>query len=227
MTEKTCTAIIVAAGTASRMKGIDKTVTPIDGVPLIKRTVEAIARGKRVTDILIVTREDLIPVVSKLCKEEPKLTAVIPGGSTRSESVLRGLQAATGELVAIHDGARPFATGEMIDTVIDKGETFGAAAPAIPLKDTVKVARDSRVISTPDRATLFAVQTPQVFYRHSILQALTRAVERGIALTDDCSAAEAAGIPVALTEGSEENIQITTPMDLILGEAILKRRSES
>ena len=223
----TCTAVVVAAGSASRMKGIDKTVAPIGGVPLILRTVEALARSERITDILVVTREDLIPEVSRLCGAVAKLSAVIAGGSSRSESVSKGLRQATGELVAIHDGARPFVTGELIDRTVSAAEEVGGAAPAIPVKDTIKVAQGARIQSTPDRSTLFAVQTPQVFYREEILKALTFATEQGIPLTDDCSAAEAMGMPVVLTEGSEENIKITTPMDLILGEAILKRRSES
>ena len=227
MKEKTCSAVIVAAGSASRMKGIDTTVAPIGGVPMILRTVQAIAASDRITEILIVTREDLIPAVTELCREEPKLSQVIAGGSSRSESVLRGLEAATGELVAIHDGARPFVTSELINSAVSTAESFGGAAPAIPVKDTIKVAEKNRVVGTPDRSILFAVQTPQVFYRNVILQALNCCMEEGLPLTDDCSAAEASGIPVLLTEGSEENIKITTPMDLILGEAILRRRSET
>ena len=226
MTEKTCTAVIVAAGSASRMKGIDKTVAPIAGEPMILRTVKALASSKKITEILIVTREDLIPAVSRICRDEPKVTAVIPGGSSRSESVLHGLERASGALVAIHDGARPFVTVEIIDRTVAAAIEFGGSAPAVPVKDTIKVAEQNRVLSTPDRATLFAVQTPQIFDRQEIRSALLRATEQGIPLTDDCSAAEWAGIPVMLTEGSEENIKITTPMDLILGEAILQRRSQ-
>lgn len=226
MTEKNCTAVIVAAGSASRMKGIDKTVAPIAGEPLILRTVKALASSKKITEILIVTREDLIPAVSHICEEEPKVTAVISGGSSRSESVLRGLEQARGELVAIHDGARPFVTAEIIDRTIDAAIEFGGAAPAVPVKDTIKIAEQNRVLSTPNRATLFAVQTPQIFGRQEIRSALLRATEQGIPLTDDCSAAEWAGMPVVLTEGSEENIKITTPMDLILGEAIIQRRAQ-
>ncbi len=225
MTQRTCTAVIVAAGSASRMKGIDKTIAPVGGEPLILRTVRAVAQAEEITRILIVTREDLIPIVSQLCSSEPKFAGVIAGGSSRSESVLRGLQTATGELVAIHDGARPFVTGELIDRTIRTAIEYGAAAPAIPVKDTIKVARERRVEETPDRSTLFAVQTPQVFYREEIQRILMQAMEQGIPLTDDCSAAEWAGKTVVLTEGSEENIKITTPMDLILGEAILQRRS--
>lgn len=209
------------------MKGIDKTVAPIGGEPLILRTVKALALADGITDILIVTREDLIPAVTELCKDEYKVTCVIAGGSTRSESVLRGLEAARGELVAIHDGARPFVTEEIIDCTIGAAIEFGGAAPAIPVKDTIKIAQEGRVLGTPDRATLFGVQTPQIFYREEIKSVLVRAMEQGIPLTDDCSAAEWAGMTVMLTEGSEENIKITTPMDLILGEAILQRRSRA
>lgn len=225
MIEKTCTAVIVAAGSASRMKGIDKTIAPLGGEPLILRTVKALSKAESITDLLIVTREDLIPAVSEICKEETKVTAVIAGGSSRSESVLRGLQTARGELVAIHDGARPFVTPEIIEGTIATAVEFGGAAPAIPVKDTIKVAENGLVLETPDRSALFAVQTPQIFFRQDILRALTEAMEQGVPLTDDCSAAEWAEMTVMLTEGSEENIKITTPMDLILGEAILQRRS--
>lgn len=194
---------------------------------MILRTVESLALAERITEIVIVTREDLIPIVTDLCRRESKVSGVIAGGSSRSESVLRGLAVATGDLVAIHDGARPFVTAEMIDKTVAVAEEWGGAAPAIPVKDTIKIAMDGYIQSTPDRSTLFAVQTPQVFCRSAIHDALIHATEEGIPLTDDCSAAEAAGMSVVLTEGSEENIKITTPMDLILGEAILQRRSET
>lgn len=209
------------------MKGIDKTVAPIANVPMILRTVRAMASAERITEILVVTREDLIPVVWELCKGESKLTAVIPGGSSRSDSVLRGLDTARGELVAIHDGARPFVTGELVDRTIAAAEEHGGAAPAVPVKDTIKLAHGTRVLNTPDRSKLFAVQTPQVFYRSGIREAICNALDRGIHLTDDCSAAEAAGLTVVLTEGSDENIKITTPVDLLFGEAIMQRRSEA
>lgn len=218
--------MIVAAGSASRMKGIDKTMTPILGVPMIVRTVRAVASSKNISEILVVTREDLLEKVSAACREEPKFQKAIPGGSTRAESVLKGLLSVKTDLVAIHDGARPFVTPEMIDRTVEKACLCGAAAPAVPVKDTIKIAENGTVISTPDRGTLFAVQTPQVFDREKILLALTRAMEKNLPLTDDCSAAEAAGLRVSLTEGSNENIKITTPVDLAFGEAILKWREQ-
>ena len=227
MTDRSCTAVIVAAGSASRMRGIDKTVAPIAGVPMILRTVRALATAPSVTEIVIVTREDLIPTVTDLCRGEEKVAAVVAGGSDRTASVLNGLQVARGALVAIHDGARPFVTETIIEEAIATAMKYDGAAPAIPVKDTIKIAEGRQIRGTPDRSGLFAVQTPQVFPRAVIETALRQAVERGITLTDDCSAAEAAGLTVVLTEGSDENIKITTPVDLIFGEAILQRRSES
>lgn len=226
MSKKTCAAIIVAAGNASRMGGIDKTVTPIGGVPMILRTVRALAASERMDEIIIVTRPDLIEPIEKLCVGVGKPLIVVRGGNCRAGSVLLGLEACHSELCAIHDGARPFVTTEVIEAAVSAGETFGGAAPAIALKDTVKRARDGKVLETPDRASLFAVQTPQVFYTERISAAIREALEKGLPLTDDCSAAEAMGMEVHLTPGDEENMKITTPFDLVIGEAILKRREQ-
>lgn len=221
-----CAAIIVAAGTAQRMQGIDKVMAPIDGEPIILRAVRALAESALVNEIVIVTRSDLVQSVKELCAAVEKLSAVVAGGATRAESVAIGLDTISPELpfVAIHDGARPLVTVDVIDEAITAAEKGGAAAPAIPLHDTVKVAQNSVVLDTPDRSTLYAVQTPQVFNTEAIRAALRMALEQGIVLTDDCSAAEAAGMQVILTQGSEENLKVTTPVDLILAEAILCRR---
>lgn len=206
------------------MRGIDKTVAPIGGVPMILRTVRALAASERITEILVVTREDLVAPITELCKSEEKFKKALLGGASRAESVMQGLLAATGDLVAIHDGARPFVTPEIIDRTVDAAERVGSAAPAIAVRDTIKVAKNGEICATPDRSTLFAVQTPQIFDLETIKSALQTAMTQNIPLTDDCSAAEAAGLRVVLTEGSDENIKITTPMDLIFAEAILKRR---
>lgn len=221
---KTCAAVIVAAGSARRMQGIDKIMTPIGGIPMLLRSVQAMAASERIHEIVIVTRADLIDRVKTLCAEEEKVCAVTAGGDSRAESVLCGLRQVHSELVAIHDGARPLVTSGVIDSAVCAAETYGAAAPAIAVHDTIKVAADGVVKETPDRSTLFAVQTPQVFFAERITAALEDALACGIALTDDCSAAEAAGMQVHLTQGSEENRKITVPTDLILAEAILKGR---
>lgn len=222
--KKGCTAVIVAAGTAQRMCGIDKMMTPLGGVPLLLRTVRALSESEKNTEIIIVTRDELLPAVAALCAAEPKVTTVTLGESSRAGSVLKGLEKVKTELVAIHDGARPLVSARVIEETIAAAEQYGAAAPAIPVHDTIKVAQNGIVERTPDRRTLFAVQTPQVFHTAAIRAALTAALAQGILLTDDCSAMEAAGYPVHLTAGEEENLKITVPSDLILAEAILKRR---
>lgn len=224
---KSCGAVIVAAGSAQRMGGIDKMLTPLLGQPVLLRTVQAIAQSERIDKIYIVTREDLVEQVKALCAEEKKVAQVLQGGASRAESVLRGILAVQEDLVAIHDGARPMVSVSVIEKAICKAEEMGAAAPAIPVHDTIKVARDGVILQTPDRSALFAVQTPQVFDRGLITEALQAAMEKNLPLTDDCSAAEFAGHRVCLTAGSEENLKITVPTDLILAEAILKRREQA
>lgn len=221
---KTCAAVIVAAGSAQRMQGIDKMLAPLCGEPVLLRTVRALGRSECIDRIYIVTREDLVQQVETLCSQEPKLAGVVRGGNSRSESVLRGLEEAREELVAIHDGARPLVTPQVIEAAVSAAQEMGAAAPAIAVHDTIKVAKNAMVVSTPERSTLFAVQTPQVFDRLAIIAALRSAMAQNVPLTDDCSAAEFAGRPVRLTVGSEENLKITVPADLISAEAILKRR---
>lgn len=221
-----CGAIVVAAGSAQRMGGIDKMLCPLGGVPVLLRTVLALANSPRIQAIYVVTRKDRVKEVETLCAGVPKLAAVVPGGSCRAESVLNGLFAAQEPLVAIHDGARPLVTQAVIEDAICAAELCGAAAPALAVHDTIKTAQNGLVTGTPERASLFAVQTPQVFRRAEITRALQDALAKGLPLTDDCSAAELAGIEVRLTQGSEENLKITVPTDLIFAEAILQRREQ-
>lgn len=226
--KKGCTAVIVAAGTAQRMCGIDKMMTPLGGVPLLLRTVRALSASEKIIDMIIVTRKELLQDARELCERDDKrICAVVAGGSSRAESVLRGLEAVRTELVAIHDGARPLVSVRVIEEVIAAAEQYGAAAPAIPVHDTIKIAQNGIVVQTPDRRTLFAVQTPQVFRTETIRAALQAALAQNLPLTDDCSAMEAAGYSVHLTAGEEENLKITVPSDLTLAEAILKRREEA
>lgn len=221
---KTCTAVIVAAGSARRMQGIDKIMAQVGGVPMLRRTAQALSDSEKIDALVIVTRSALVQEVKALCTDLPKLRTVVAGGDSRAQSVLCGLNAVDTPLVAIHDGARPLVTTEIIDVAVDAAEVCGAAAPAIAVHDTIKVAADGIVQSTPDRATLFAVQTPQVFDTERIKAAIQAALDKGLPLTDDCSAAEFAGMEVRLTQGSEENLKITVPSDLTLADAVLKRR---
>ncbi len=225
-----CTAVIVAAGTASRMQGIDKILCPLGNYPLLLYTLIPFQNSPSVDEIVIVTRENLMLPIGDLCRREgmTKVARIVKGGASRAESVLEGLHAADpkADLVAIHDGARPFLPPEVLEETIAAGRKRGAAAPAIPVKDTIKVAKEGIVQATPDRSALFAVQTPQVFEIGLIQGALAHALEEGAALTDDCSAVERIGFPVYLTQGSEDNLKITTPRDLTWGQAILAERME-
>lgn len=225
----TCTAIVPAAGHATRMGG-EKILFPLgeNEVPVILHTLWVLESSSGITEIIVVTREDLIVPISKICKDAGlrKVKKVVVGGENRMASVLSGLREAdpASELVAIHDAARPLVTKEIVDQTIQKAAVCGAAAPAIPVKDTIKRAVNGVVVSTPDRSELFAVQTPQVFEHGLILGALEKAMSDEVEVTDDCAAVERLGMTVSLTEGSYENIKLTTPEDILVAETILERR---
>ena len=191
---------------------------------MIARTVRKFQECDAVGEIVIVTREDLIVPISNLCKDMQKVKAVVIGGKSRQESVHLGLNALSSKvkLAAVHDGARPLITWQVIDRTIRAANTYGAAAPAIPVKDTIKVVEGRVVKSTPDRSKLFAVQTPQVFDFDLLRGALKKAEQDGAQITDDCSAVERMGFTVKIVEGDERNIKVTTPMDLKIAEMLLE-----
>ncbi|MBR4193941.1 MAG: 2-C-methyl-D-erythritol 4-phosphate cytidylyltransferase [Oscillospiraceae bacterium] len=226
-----CAAVIVAAGSAKRMQGTDKIMAELCGEPLIVHTLRAFQQSEDIQEIILVTREELLEPLSELCvtKKLSKVRKICRGGETRAASVQAGLDQISKEcgFVAIHDGARPLVSQQVIHDAVRKAAKFNAAAPAIPVKDTIKVVHGGIVESTPERSGLYAVQTPQVFalelYRAALDQAITEKTE----LTDDCSAAERYGINVVITPGSDENLKVTTPTDLILAEALLKGRKEA
>lgn len=222
---KRCGAVIVAAGSASRMGGIDKVMAPLGGKPMVARTVAAFQSCDAIGEIVIVTRPDLIRPISALCAGMDKVRAVVAGGSSRQESVGLGLNALSKdvELAAIHDGARPLITEAVIDRTVRAANSYGAAAPAVPVKDTIKVVVGGLVEKTPERATLQGVQTPQVFDFDLLRGALKKAQEEKAALTDDCSAVERLGMKVKIVEGDERNLKVTTPMDLKIAEMLLEK----
>ena len=219
-----CGAVILAAGTASRMGGIDKVMAPLKGEPMIVRTVRTFQECEAIKEIVIVTREDLVVPIMDLCHDFDKLRAVVVGGSSRPESVRHGLDALSDKvkLAAVHDGARPLITDAVIDRTVRCANSYAAAAPAIPVKDTTKVVVGGIVESTPDRSTLRAVQTPQVFDLELLRVALGKAEADGAQITDDCSAVERLGMSVRIVEGDERNIKVTTPMDLKIAEVLLE-----
>ena len=223
-----CSALIAAAGSSQRMAGENKLLLPLGGKSVLAHTLQAVDAAAGVNEIVIAAREEDLVKFAELCKlwGIQKPVKIIVGGKTREESVLRAAIEANenADLLAVQDGARPFVTPELIDSVIEAARVHFAAAPAIPVKDTVKVAVDGVVRETPDRSLLYAVQTPQVFDAQLLRAALKSAVDAGAVLTDDCSAVERLGKEIYLIAGLEENIKITTPLDMILAEAILAKR---
>ena len=219
-----CGAVIVAAGSASRMGGIDKVMATLKGEPMIVHTVRAFQTCDAIAEIVIVTRPDLILPITRLTSGFDKVTTVVAGGSSRQESVSLGMNALSDkcELAAIQDGARPLVTWQLIDRVVRAAHAYHAAIPVIPVKDTIKVCNSSLVVSTPDRSTLRAVQTPQVFDFDLLRGALKKAAEDGAEVTDDCSAVERLGMSVKTVEGDERNLKVTTPFDLKIAEMLME-----
>lgn len=209
------TAIIVAAGSSRRM-GFDKLSYRLpDGRTVLETSCALFAAHPAVDELVLVAGGNR-PQCEAIAAACPKPCTVVQGGATRADSVRSGLAAAKGQLVAIHDAARPFASAEIITAALQAAAESGAAAPAVPVKDTIKVAdKDGKVVATPDRATLYAVQTPQCFDRALYLQALEAVSgEKASLVTDDCSLFELAGLPVTLTAGDYANLKITTKEDL-------------
>lgn len=224
-----CSAIVPAAGTSQRMGGENKLFMSLAGVPVLMRTLCAIDKAELVDEIIVATQEELLLDVASLCSRcgLHKPVRVIRGGSTRTESVLAAALEADprAELIAVHDGARPLVLPEDFDQMIRLGKRTFAVAPALPVSDTIKVAdMNGLVQSTPERKTLYAVQTPQVFQANILRAALQAALNSGAEMTDDCGAVERLGKEVYLTPGNTENIKITTPLDMTIAEGILKYR---
>lgn len=226
-----CAALIAAAGSSRRMGGVNKLLEPLCGVPVLVRTLTAFELAGQVDEIIVAAREEDILEISQLCRTYgiSKCKKVLRGGENRVHSVyLAALESSPDTaLLAVQDGARPLVTPELIDRVIAAAARCGAAAPAVPVKDTVKSFRDGgAVIETLDRERLRAVQTPQVFQSGLLKAALQSALEQESPVTDDASAVERLGKVVFLVEGDEANLKITTPLDLVLAEAILTAREE-
>lgn len=223
-----CSAVVPAAGSSRRMGGENKLLSAVQGVPVLVHTILALVSSPAISEIILAVREeDLIPYAD-LCRpfSDTKPIKLVVGGDTRAASVMAALKECSekASLVAVHDAARPLVTREIIEDTIALAKKTNAAAPAVPVKDTIKIAVDGIIEGTPDRSTLFAVQTPQVFDKDLLMGALQSALDKNLSITDDCSAVERMGKKVYLSEGSYENIKITTPEDLVIAEAILDKR---
>lgn len=227
---KYCSAVVLAAGSSQRM-GADKLALEIDGVPVLLRSLLCLEQCGEIDEIIVVTQPERLAEVSRLCRNGgvTKAAKVVCGGETRTRSALAGVCAASrkAKIICIHDAARPFASDGLITAAVRAAADYKSAAPAVTVKDTVRIVREGKAAETPDRDKVFAVQTPQAFDADIIKAALTAAVKSGRSFTDDCAAAEAIGVQTHLTRGDEDNIKITTPQDIPLAEAIAaKRRAE-
>lgn len=224
-----CSAVVVAGGSSTRF-GCDKMFVPLSGIPVLAYSLATLESCEYISEIIVVTEYNKILEVAELCNQFNinKATKIVCGGATRLESALSGISEADGKatLIAIHDGARPLVTKKIIDNTIEFALKHKAAIPAIPSKDTAKIVYDGFVSETPERNCVFNAQTPQVFIPELIKGALTNALQKNISIYDDASAVETLGFPVFITEGSEENIKITTPLDLQIAETILSARKE-
>ena len=220
--EKKVSAVLVAAGSSTRM-GFDKLSFDLGGETVVQRSIRAFAECPLVSEIVLVAGKNraFLEQQAAACA---KPVQVVQGGATRAESAKNGVLAAHGELVAVHDAARPFVSQAVITAALEAAAACGAAAPAVPVKDTVKravrgdgktVPEHCMVADTPDRSTLYAVQTPQCFDRAAYLAALDELdAEKARLVTDDCSLFELTGRPVQLTQGDYANLKITTREDL-------------
>ena len=219
---KTVSAVLVAAGSSTRM-GFDKLRFDLGGESVLRRSVRAFEECPLVSEIVLVAgnNADWLRAETADCT---KTVRIVRGGATRAESARNGVLAAKGELVAVHDAARPFVSRTVIEAALHEAAEWGAAAPAVPVKDTVKLAgagngketpENCLVEATPDRNCLYAVQTPQCFDRQAYLAALDELPpEQFLRLTDDCSLFEQTGRTVRLTRGDYSNLKITTREDL-------------
>ena len=220
--------IFPAAGQGRRMKaGVNKVFLELGGRPMLVRALLTFSACAEVGELIVAAAEDEVDFLRRALAKVPGLKPyqVTAGGEERQYSVRNALQEVSPEaqLILVHDAARPLVTGEVIERVIAAAKECGAAVAAVREKNTVKVVDEAGFVqATPDRATLWAVQTPQGFRRDILLRAHVRATEDGFLGTDDAALVERLGEPVRVTEGDYRNIKVTTPEDLLLVEAFLR-----
>jgi 2-C-methyl-D-erythritol 4-phosphate cytidylyltransferase len=214
------TAIILAAGTGSRFKSdTPKQFLDLAGKPVIEHTLERFQAARSIDQIILVLSDER---AATFVQTVDKLRKVIVGGSTRAESTLNGLNAIDdSDIVAVHDGARPFVSVDEIDRVVARAREMGAACLVARVTDTIKTIRGDEISGTLDREKLRRALTPQVF-RIEVLRKAFELSDLSDAVTDECFLVEKLGHPIAFVEGSAKNIKITNPEDLIAAEAIAR-----
>jgi 2-C-methyl-D-erythritol 4-phosphate cytidylyltransferase len=222
------TAIIVAGGSSQRM-GFDKLLASLDGRPVVAHSIATFEQTESVSSIILVGRAERLAEYERIAETHifRKITAIIPGGVRRQDSVSRGLEQlepAT-RFVAVHDAARPLIRPELIERIFHLARTHGGAASAAPVTDTLKRADDDHVVTgSVERAHLFAVQTPQIFRRDLLEKAYRAVSDAGLEVTDEISAVQQAGGEVVLLPNDEPNFKITYPADLALAEFVLRQQ---
>lgn len=222
--------VIPAAGQGKRMKaGKNKQFIELRGIPVIIHTLRVFEGDPACAGIILSINEKETSIFERLVKDYglTKVIRIVAGGAERQHSVYNGLMQLTDDqsIVLIHDGARPFVTADMIRRLVVKAEETGAAIAAVPVKDTIKqVNQAGMVIETMERSSIWAVQTPQAFRLEVVKKAHEQAAKEGFLGTDDASLVERLPYEVSVVEGSYENIKLTTPDDLVIAEAILRKR---
>lgn len=217
-------AVIAAGGKGSRM-GADKNKVYLKlcGIEMLLYTVTAFNLNSSIDEIIVVTGEGDIERCRNLLKSCDKVSAVTEGGNTRQQSVYNGISKASGDIILIHDGARALISQKEITSVIEDCAKYGAAAVGVKVKDTLKLAENGFITGTADRENTYQIQTPQAFKADIIKRAHKNAINNGFDFTDDCRAAEEIGVKIKITEGSYENIKITTPEDMVIAEGIISK----
>ncbi|MBR0485984.1 MAG: 2-C-methyl-D-erythritol 4-phosphate cytidylyltransferase [Oscillospiraceae bacterium] len=218
-------AILVCAGNASRMGGINKILMPLKNTTVIGVCMSAFQNCPDVAEIIIVTKEENFQPIRNIADDLhiSKLAHITTGGDTRQQSVMQGLKLVSKEssYIAVHDGARPLVKTEHISKVIQDARVFGGATLGVPVKDTIKVVDGGLITDTPPRASLWITQTPQVFRKRLYFEAVDFALEHNLDFTDDCQLVEAVGGKIYMTQGDYTNIKITTPEDREIAEVLL------
>ncbi len=225
------TAIVLAAGAGRRIGGdLSKTYLPVAGRPLVLRTLDRMFSSTLIEQVILVIGAADLERCTAMLRLDPALQnrpwTLQTGGATRQQSAKRGLEKITpdADLVVIHDGARPFASTELIDRCIAAAAIHGAAVPGLPARDTIKVVSGEHWIeNTPDRNSLWEIQTPQVFQRELIVAAHEQAAKEDAEFTDDAMVVERFGKPVFVVQGERTNIKITVPEDLWFAETLIRQ----
>ncbi|MEF9984214.1 MAG: 2-C-methyl-D-erythritol 4-phosphate cytidylyltransferase [Oscillospiraceae bacterium] len=218
-------AIIVAAGKSSRMLGIDKQLARLGGIPSVVHTLEAFERCELIDEIVLVCREENIPELNRIVNyyKIAKVRTIVSGGETRQQSVFAGIREIDSQTdyYCIHDGARPLVSQKIIMSAIEGAFKYQAAAAGVLVKDTIKIGTDGFISDTPNRDSLYAIQTPQIFSAELYNKAVKFAINENKNYTDDCQLIEAIGEKVYISTGAYYNIKLTTPDDMPVAEALL------